>query len=63
MVALPVDVMVFKELQLIGSFGMQAPAFHSDAGMVEAKKVDPGKLVSRTLGLEDVTSVVESMGA
>ena len=31
--------------------------------MVEAKKVAPGKLVSRTVGLEDVTSVVESMGS
>ena len=31
--------------------------------MVEAKKLDPGKLVSRTIGLEDVTSVVASMGS
>ena len=28
-----------------------------------AKKLDPGKLVSRKVGLEDVTSVVESMGS
>jgi hypothetical protein len=31
--------------------------------MVEAKKVDPGKLVSRTVWLEDVTSVVEPTGS
>jgi D-arabinose 1-dehydrogenase-like Zn-dependent alcohol dehydrogenase len=63
MVALPVDVIVFKELQIIGSLGMQAPNFGAMLAMVEAKKVAPGKLVSRTVGLEDVTSVVESMGS
>jgi len=31
--------------------------------MVETRKLQPGKLVSRTVGLEDVTSVVESMGS
>jgi len=63
MIALPIDVIVFKELQVIGSLGMQAPHFGAMLAMVEAKKVAPGKLVSRTVGLEDVTSVVESMGS
>jgi hypothetical protein len=52
MVALPVT----------GSFGMQAPHFTAMLAMVEARKLDPGKLISRTVGLEDVTGVVESMG-
>jgi D-arabinose 1-dehydrogenase-like Zn-dependent alcohol dehydrogenase len=63
MVALPVDVIVFRELQLIGSLGMQAPHFAAMLAMVEARRLDPGKLVARTVGLEDVTSVVESMGS
>jgi D-arabinose 1-dehydrogenase-like Zn-dependent alcohol dehydrogenase len=63
MVALPVDVMVFSEIQFTGSFGMQAPHFTAMLTMVEAKKLDPGKLVSGTVGLEDVTGVVESMGS
>jgi D-arabinose 1-dehydrogenase-like Zn-dependent alcohol dehydrogenase len=63
MVALPVDVIVFKELQLLGSLGMQAPHFTAMLAMVEARRLAPGKLVSRTVGLEDVTSVVESMGS
>jgi threonine dehydrogenase-like Zn-dependent dehydrogenase len=42
---------------------MQAPHFTAMLAMVEAKKLDPGKLVSRTVGLEDVTSVIESMGS
>jgi D-arabinose 1-dehydrogenase-like Zn-dependent alcohol dehydrogenase len=63
MVAVPVDVIVFKELQIVGSLGMQAPNFAAMLAMVEARKVAPGKLVSRTVGLEDVNSVVESMGS
>jgi alcohol dehydrogenase len=63
MVALPVDVIVFRELQLIGSMGMQAPRFPAMLAMVEAKKVAPGKLVARTVGLEEVSGVVESMSS
>src|SRR4030095_2985449 len=63
MVAIPVDMIVFKEIQFIGSLGMQAPHFAAMLAMVEAKKVAPGKLVSRTIGLEDVNGVVESMGS
>lgn len=63
MVPVPIDVIVFKELQIVGSLGMQAPHFAAMLAMVEARKLDPGKLVSRTVGLEDVTSVVESMGS
>jgi len=48
---------------IVGSFGMQAPHFTSMLAMVEARKLEPGKLVSRTVGLEDVTSVVQSMGS
>jgi D-arabinose 1-dehydrogenase-like Zn-dependent alcohol dehydrogenase len=62
-VGVPIDVIVFKELRLIGSLGMQAPHFAAMLAMVEAKKVAPGKLVSRTVGLEDVSSVVASMGS
>ena len=63
MVPVPIDAIVFKELQIIGSLGMQAPHFAAMLAMVEAKKLDPGKLVARTVGLEDVTAVVESMGS
>jgi D-arabinose 1-dehydrogenase-like Zn-dependent alcohol dehydrogenase len=63
MVPVPIDAIVFKELQLIGSLGMQAPHFGAMLAMVEAKKLDPGKLVSRTVGLDEVTAVVESMGS
>jgi D-arabinose 1-dehydrogenase-like Zn-dependent alcohol dehydrogenase len=63
MVPVPIDAIVFKELQIIGSLGMQAPHFGAMLAMVQARKLDPGKLVSRTVGLDDVTAVVESMGS
>jgi len=60
-IALPIDIIVLKEVQLLGSLGMQAPRFPSMLRMVESGKLKPGKLVHRTIGLEDVSGVVESM--
>jgi D-arabinose 1-dehydrogenase-like Zn-dependent alcohol dehydrogenase len=60
-IALPIDIIVLKEVQLLGSMGMQAPRFPSMLRMVESGKLKPGKLVHRTIGLEDVSGVVESM--
>ena len=46
---------------MIGSLGMQAPHFPSMLRMVETGKLRPGKLVHRTIGLDEVSGVVESM--
>ena len=48
-------------LSIVGSLGMQAPRFSAMLRMVEAGKLAPGKLVQRTIGLEDVSGVLESM--
>ena len=40
---------------------MQAPHFPSMLRMVESGKLKPGKLVHRTIGLEETSGVVESM--
>jgi alcohol dehydrogenase len=58
---LPIDIIVPKEVQVIGSLGMQAPHFPSMLRMVETGKLRPGKLVHRTIGLDEVSGVVESM--
>jgi threonine dehydrogenase-like Zn-dependent dehydrogenase len=60
-IALPIDIIVLKEVQVIGSLGMQAPHFPSMLRMVESGKLKPGKLVHRTIGLEEASGVVESM--
>jgi len=53
--------MVMKEVQVIGSLGMQAPRFPHMLQMVEQGRLAPGRLVHRRIGLEEVSSVVESM--
>jgi D-arabinose 1-dehydrogenase-like Zn-dependent alcohol dehydrogenase len=53
--------MVMKEVQMIGSLGMQAPHFPAMLQMVEQKRLNPGRLVHETIGLEQVSGVVESM--
>ncbi len=60
-IAIPIDLVVFKECRLIGSLGMQAPRFPAMLRMVESGKLAPGKLVSRTVPLAEVGSVLESM--
>jgi D-arabinose 1-dehydrogenase-like Zn-dependent alcohol dehydrogenase len=60
-ISLPIDIMVMKEVQVIGSLGMQAPRFPHMLQMVQQKRLHPGRLVHATIGLEQVSGVVESM--
>jgi D-arabinose 1-dehydrogenase-like Zn-dependent alcohol dehydrogenase len=60
-IPVPIDLVVLKELSLIGSFGMPAPRFGTMLGMVEAGKLAPGHLVSRTVALEEAGDVLASM--
>ncbi|MCW5890523.1 MAG: zinc-dependent alcohol dehydrogenase family protein [bacterium] len=60
-IALPIDIIVLKEIRILGSLGMQAPHFAGMLRMVEAGRLDPGKLVTRTIGLEEASSVLEAM--
>lgn len=60
-VAVPIDSVVLKELTLIGSYGMPAPRFGAMLSMVERGQLAPGRLVSRTVPLEEAGAVLESM--
>lgn len=60
-VPLPIDLIVLKEVSLIGSYGMPAPRFGAMLSMVETGKLAPGKLVSRTVPLEATGEVLASM--
>jgi D-arabinose 1-dehydrogenase-like Zn-dependent alcohol dehydrogenase len=60
-IAVPMDLLVFKECTIVGTMGMQAPRFPSMLRMVEAGKLAPGKLVHRTVPLADAGSVLASM--
>lgn len=61
MVPIPIDLLVLKEASMIGSYGMQAPRFDAMLQMVQAGKLAPGKLVSRTVPLEEAGGVLASM--
>ncbi len=60
-IPIPIDLLVLKEASIIGSLGMQAPRFGAMLHMVETGKLAPGKLVHRTITLEDAGAVLASM--
>jgi D-arabinose 1-dehydrogenase-like Zn-dependent alcohol dehydrogenase len=62
-IALPVDLIVFRELEMIGSFGMQAARYPAMLRMVEAGKLHPGKLVTGTVSIERAGGVLDRMSS
>jgi len=62
-VSLPVDRMVLMELQLLGTIGMQPTRYQEMLQMVEAKKLDPRKLITDIIPLESASKVIEGMAS
>jgi threonine dehydrogenase-like Zn-dependent dehydrogenase len=60
-VALPIDLIVAKELTVVGSHGMQVPRYASMLAMIATGKLDPRSLVSRTIALEETAEVLAAM--
>lgn len=60
-VALPIDIMMIKELEFVSAFGMAGQRFGTMLAMIGAGRLDPGKIVSRTVGLEQAGEVLRSM--
>lgn len=60
-VALPIDVMMIKELEFLSAFGMAGQRFGTMLAMIESGRLTPGKLVSRTVSLAESSAVLESM--
>ncbi len=61
MTTLPTDVIVTKELQFTGSFGMPPHRYRELLGLITSGKLHPEKLVTRKVALEEAGSVLESM--
>ncbi|WP_054635869.1 zinc-dependent alcohol dehydrogenase family protein [Thalassobacillus sp. C254] len=61
-VPLPTDLITMKELQFIGSFGMQAPHYPSMLEMIAQEKLNPGKMVTRHVSIDEVSDVINGMG-
>ncbi|MCP3733312.1 alcohol dehydrogenase catalytic domain-containing protein [Sphingomonas sp. RP10(2022)] len=61
-VPLPIDVILLNELELYGAFGLQGHRYGAMLAMCENGLLDPGKVVSQTVGLDGITPVLEAMG-
>lgn len=60
-ISIPVDVILFRELSLIGSFGMQAARYPEMLERIESGRLHPDRLVGDTVALEDTSEVLASM--
>lgn len=60
-IPLPVDLMVYKELQMIGSVGMAPHRFESMVPLIAQGKLAPGRMVTGEISLSEVEGVFERM--
>ena len=58
---IPWDLVIAWELEMVGSHGLQAHEYDRILRMVAAGSVDPAKLVTRTVSLEDGVDVLTGM--
>ena len=61
--AVPLDVVVARELQVLGSHGMAAHAYPALLGLVAAGRLDPAALVTRHLDLGEAPAALAEVGA
>ena len=60
-IKLPVDIIVTRALELLGTLGMPAHQFGAMMPMVLQNRLNPGKMINREISLSDVQSVFQSM--
>jgi alcohol dehydrogenase len=58
----PMARVLFKELELIGSHGMAAHGYGEMLARIAAGELDPGRLVTRELGLDDAAQALAEVG-
>ncbi|WP_174731210.1 zinc-dependent alcohol dehydrogenase family protein [Mesobacillus harenae] len=61
MIPIPIDLIALSEIQLVGSLGMQPSRYPYMLQMVEQGRLNPGKLVTSTISLEEVPRIFEEM--
>lgn len=55
--------MMIKELEFLSAFGMAGHRYGTMLNMIEAGRLAPGRVVSRTVGLDQAGEVLRSMEA
>jgi D-arabinose 1-dehydrogenase-like Zn-dependent alcohol dehydrogenase len=58
----PMDLVIARELELLGSHGMAARAYPELLALVETGRLRPGDLVTREIGLDDAPAALVAMG-
>jgi alcohol dehydrogenase len=58
----PIGRIIAHELEILGSHGMQAHQYPRLLGMMAAGRLQPGRLVQRTISLEEAPEALEAMG-
>ena len=58
---LPMDLVIARELELLGSHGMAARAYPELLGLVEAGTLRPGDLITREIGLDETPAALAAM--
>lgn len=61
--AVPIDNVIGKELEIFGSKGMPAQNFPAMLRLVAAGRLDPARLVTKTVPLEEAGSILANMGS
>ena len=56
------DYVLYKELRVIGSYGMQAHRYPVLLRQILSGNLEPGKLITKRVGLEEVSDVLQAMG-
>jgi D-arabinose 1-dehydrogenase-like Zn-dependent alcohol dehydrogenase len=59
--AVPMDVVISRELALLGSHGLAAHAYPAMLGLVASGRLDPARLITRRIGLDDVPAALAAM--
>ncbi len=60
-VDLPVDTMVSEEFEFHGAFGISPHEYEPILEMMDAGRLDPGRIVTEEIGLADVPDTIERM--
>lgn len=61
--AVPMDVVIARELSLLGSHGLAAHAYPAMLDLVATGRLDPARLITRRIGLDDVPEALAAMSA
>jgi D-arabinose 1-dehydrogenase-like Zn-dependent alcohol dehydrogenase len=59
--AVPMDVVITRELALLGSHGLAAHAYPAMLDLVATGRLDPARLITRTIGLDEVPEALAAM--